>query len=232
VDGPATAAVGASLAISWVVTNTSAVSAEACIVKYYLSSDTTITTADRLLGQRSPPALAAGAANNGSVSLTLGATVTAGTHYLGAIADATNLVSKKSEINNTAYEADQITIAGSYKDLTVTSVDGPAAASSGGSITVTDTVKNANSASGAFTVTYYLSNDATITSADTKLGTRSVRLLAAGATSTASTALTLASILVQWHLLFRSRSRCHQPGIRQDETNNVACDAEPITIGS
>ena len=66
---------------------------------FYLSSDGTLDPGDILLGSRTIPALTMGAANTGSVTLTVPAGTPAGTYSLLARADAGNVVVETEEEN-------------------------------------------------------------------------------------------------------------------------------------
>ena len=75
---------------------------------YYLSTDTTITSADTYLGEASY-SLARDLPNYYQKSLTIPATLTVGkVYYLGAIVDSANTVVEKDETNNTSYTAIKI----------------------------------------------------------------------------------------------------------------------------
>ena len=77
-------------------------------------------------------------------------------------------------------------------DLTVGSVSGPATGAGGKSITIKTTACNrGNGTAGSFAVGLYLSTDATVTTADTRLGQANVLNLAVGTCNTFSTSVTL-----------------------------------------
>jgi hypothetical protein len=77
-------------------------------------------------------------------------------------------------------------------DLEMTQVSGPASASPGGFITVSNTVKNTGGgASGPFRVGLYLSDDSTCSTSDTLMGSRAVGSLGPGVTSPANTGATI-----------------------------------------
>ena len=67
----------------------------------YLSTDSTITTADTLLGSVSESSLAAGASITiSNMQIALSAPATGGTYYLGVIADPAGAIAEASEFNN------------------------------------------------------------------------------------------------------------------------------------
>ena len=72
------------------------------IVRFYLSTDATITSTDTLIGSRVVSgALAAGAtSSSATTTVTVPATLALGTYFIGAIADATGVQPETNEINN------------------------------------------------------------------------------------------------------------------------------------
>jgi Ca2+-binding RTX toxin-like protein len=75
-----------NLTLSFVLHNDGSV-AGASTTGFYLSLDTTITTADMLIGTQAAPALAASASDAETVALTLPANLSPHVYYLGVIAD-------------------------------------------------------------------------------------------------------------------------------------------------
>jgi Ca2+-binding RTX toxin-like protein len=89
----------AATSVGFSVNNVGAVDAGASTTGVYLSTDATITASDRLVGSSSTPALAAGASDSESASVTL-PNLTAGTYYLGVLADSPNAIAEGNEANN------------------------------------------------------------------------------------------------------------------------------------
>jgi RHS repeat-associated protein len=164
-------------------------------IRYYLSTDATITTADSSVGIRSVSYLAAGASSSADYTITVGSGFAPGTYYLGVMVDPTGLQPETDENNNTMVALGTITIVRDV-DLVPTAVSTTATSVlAGGSFTVSDTVQNQGTSptSSSFAIRYYLSTDATITTADSSMGVRTVSSLAAGATSSANYAITVGS---------------------------------------
>ncbi|MFL5581313.1 MAG: CARDB domain-containing protein, partial [Gemmatimonadaceae bacterium] len=185
--GPATGGAGASITLTDTTRNQGAAGAGSSTTTFYLSSNATLDAGDLLLASRAVPPLAPGASNSGSVTVTLPASLTAGTYYLLAKADGDDALVETQEANNVLHTT---VLVGS--DLQVSNLTAPTDAGAGLPLTVTDTTRNAGSgAAVATTTTFYLSNDGTLDAADTVLGSRAVPALAAGASSSGSVVLTL-----------------------------------------
>ncbi|HEV2563374.1 MAG TPA: NF038122 family metalloprotease [Rhizomicrobium sp.] len=86
--------------LSFHINNTGTGSAAASTAGIYLSTDSTITTADTRINTHSTPSLAAGATDVESVVLALPNNLTPGTYYIGVIADYSNVVTESSETDN------------------------------------------------------------------------------------------------------------------------------------
>jgi Ca2+-binding RTX toxin-like protein len=69
-------------------------------VGVYLSTDSTITTADRLIAIENVASLSAGASRNEGGTFTMPNNIPGGNYYIGVIADHTNTVSESNESNN------------------------------------------------------------------------------------------------------------------------------------
>ena len=101
VSGPTSAATGGSIKITDKVCNQGNTSTSTSFfVGLYLSSDSTITTSDIYLGRRYSDVLAPGACSRISTTVTILATVTSGTYYIGAYADLYGNEAESNEANN------------------------------------------------------------------------------------------------------------------------------------
>ena len=185
---------GGSFTLSAMVTNSGDAQAAATTLRYYRSTDATITSSDTQVGTDAVGGLGAGATSSESISLT--APSTAGTYYYGACVDA---VTGESSTTNNCSSSVQVTVSAppvqTNPDLTVGSPSvNDSSPETGGSFTLSATVTNSGDAqAAATTLRYYRSTDATITSSDTQVGTDAVGGLGAGATSSESISLTAPS---------------------------------------
>jgi subtilisin family serine protease len=186
---PGEAAPGAIISVTDTTTNQGAGAVSASVMRFYLSTNKSLDGGDTpLTGSRQIPALAATSSSSGSSSVTLPSGLATGVYYVIGHADGDSAVSETIETNNTASRA--ITIGG---DLVLSAFSAPSAGAAGGSIVVTDTVRNDGAAPvGASTTRFYLSTNSALEAGDTLLaGSRGVSGLAAGASSSGSTTVVL-----------------------------------------
>ena len=183
-DGPAARA---AFTLSATVRNDGDGDAAATTLRYYRSTDATITTSDAQVGTDAVGTLAA--SGSGSQSVNLNAPPSAGRYYYGACVDA---VAGESDTTNNCSASVQVDVPEpppvTTPDLVVASPSvsdsGPAA---GAAFTLSATVRNAGDGdAAATTLRYYRSTDATITTSDTEVGTDAVGTLAASGSSSQS----------------------------------------------
>jgi Ca2+-binding RTX toxin-like protein len=94
------AGTGGTFELTYRLENRGNYAAAASQAGIYLSTDSTITTADRLIAVEDVAALRAGGARNEGGTFTMPETVAGGNYYIGVIADHNNAVSESSESNN------------------------------------------------------------------------------------------------------------------------------------
>ncbi|WP_224244993.1 CARDB domain-containing protein [Hyalangium gracile] len=178
VSGPSSLPSGSSepIALTATVCNQGNVAASTQ-VEAYLTADSALSAADILVGSAPVESLAPGQC--APVSIRGSASVGSGLWYLAAWVDRANTVSELVEGNNV--RLGQRTPAGSAPDLAVSSVSGPGSVAVAQSVRATATVCNQGTARSAATaVAFFLSLDATITTADALLGLAPVSELRAG----------------------------------------------------
>ena len=191
-------------------------------VRLYLSTDATITTSDTVVATRQVSTLTAGAGNTAQTTATVPTTLAPGSYFLGAIADTTNTIAEANETNNTL-TGNPLTVARDV-DLVVTALSASAnSVARGGSLTLSNTVKNQGSQSTTTTVNVrlYLSSDATITTDDILFTTRTVQSLAGGATNAANTRITVPQTLSVGSYFIGAIVDPTDAQLETDETNNA-----------
>ena len=186
---------GAYFRLWAVVKNSGNEAAEATTLRYYRSTDATITSSDTSEGTDDVGVLSASATSEESISLTA---PSPGTYYYGACVEA---VTDESDTTNNCSTSVRIDVreppTSGKPDLIILGVLAgkhrgrfPA----GGSFQLSAVVTNyGDGASEATTLRYYRSTDATITSSDTSEGTDAVPGLAISRSSGQSVDLTAPS---------------------------------------
>jgi hypothetical protein len=189
---PATVVQGGTFSVADTVENQGAAGASSSSTRFYLSIDTAKSAGDQLLTPARPvPALAAGAASNGTTTVTVPASTPTGSYFVLACADDLGVVPESHEGNNCRASATTVqvqTAPSGSADLAVSGVTAPAGAVVGVSFSVTDTTANQGGGSAPATKTrYYLSKDTVKGKGDKRLtGERSVPILGPGASSSGS----------------------------------------------
>ena len=185
-SGPET---GGAFTLSATVSNDGDGAAAATTLRYYRSTDATITTSDTSVGTDAVGTLTAAGTSSESIPLT--APTSTGTYYYGACVDA---VTDESDTTNNCSSSIAVTVAEpqTSPDLSVGSPTvSDSSPETGGAFTLSATVSNdGDGAAAATTLRYYRSTDATITTSDTSVGTDAVGALAAAGTSSESIPLT------------------------------------------
>ena len=189
---------GASFTLSATVSNTGGAASASTTLRYYRSTDATITTSDTQVSTVTVVALAAAGTSSKSVSLI--ALSVHGIYYYGACLDAvagesdtTNNCSASVEITVPSSELGSDLVVGSPTVSTVKTVIG-------GSFTVSATVSNlGDQASPSTTLQFYSSYNATVSMADTREGTATVPALGAAGTSSHAVSVTAPSIPGTWY---------------------------------
>ena len=199
-------------------------SSAATTVRFYQSTDATITTADTEVGTNTLGALSPGA--TASIGATVSAPSTPGTYYYGACVDA---VAGESDTTNNCSTSVQVTVSEPLAgpDLTVgsPSVNNTSPTTEGAFI-LSATVSNAgDGAAAATTLRYYRSTDATITTSDTSVGTDAVGGLAAEATSSESIDLTAPSTAGTYYY-----GACVEAVAGESDTTNNCSTSVQVTV--
>ena len=152
-------------------------------VRYYRSTDATITTGDTEIGTSSLLHMQPGEHfNMGSIKTSTAAPSTAGTYYYGACMDAAE---GESDTTNNCSSGEAVTVVeASGSDLVIESFRIPAIDVYFPTLPMYATVRNQGSGWSASTpVSFYLSTDATITTSDTRIDGQYVKRLAPSETS-------------------------------------------------
>jgi subtilase family serine protease len=182
---------GSLVTVSDTVRNQGAGPAAASTTQLYLSKNGSLDAADPLLGSRAVPELAPTGAHTGTTTVLIPADTVPGTYYMLARADALGVVAEATETNNVAYSTTRI-----GPDLIVAALTVPLSGVAGTTIAATVAIRNTGGADAPESVVrLYLSTNQTYDGADVLMGSRSVPVVGAGATDSATAVLTLPAVI-------------------------------------
>ena len=220
---PSSPLTGASFTLSATVRNQGSAAAGSTTLRYYRSSDSTISTSDTSVG--TDPVSSLGAGNTSDESISVTAPATTGTYYYGA---CVGTVTNESDTTNNCSVAVAVTVgAAPAPDLVV---EAPTVSDSspltGASFTLSARVRNLGSgAAGSTTLRYYRSSDASISTSDTLQGTDAVGALAAGASSAESISVTAPSTAGTYYY-----GACVDTVTNESDTTNNCSTAMRVTV--
>jgi hypothetical protein len=182
---PAAVAAGAQISITATVRNAGTSASSASTLRYYRSTDATVTTSD----SAEPCTTAVGSlAAGGSLSAPvcrISAPLAAGTYYYGVCVDA---VGGESDTGNNCSPGHAVVVsAGGQADLAISALSAASQVAVGGTLSVSATIVNrGTAAAAASTASIYLSTNTIVTTYDTWIADCQVPALAAGASHTCS----------------------------------------------
>ena len=216
---------GARFTLSAMVRNHGNAQSASTRLRYYRSTDATITTGDTRVGTDFVSGL--DAQESGAESISVTASSTPGRYYYGACVDS---VSDESDMTNNCSAAVTVTVgAAPAPDLVVDTptvdVSAPVA---GARFTLSATVRNHGSGRSAFTrLRYYRSTDATITTGDMSEGTDLVSGLDAQESGAESISVTASSTPGTYYY-----GACVDSVSDESDTTNNCSAAVTVTVGA
>jgi hypothetical protein len=203
-------------------------------VAYHLSTDSIYGNGDdvAITTFRIVSTLAGGALSTATTNLAIPATISEGVYHVCAFADGLNAVVEPNENSNTLCSTSTVTVPPPDLVMTVVSTTATAVAP-GKTFPVSNTVKNqGGSKAGAFTIAFHLSSNTTYGDGDdiTLTPTRSVTTLAAGASSAATTTVTVpaSTPLGVYHVCAMADSG--STVAESNEGNNSTCTGTTIQV--
>ena len=205
---PASTAAGTAFNVTDATKNQGTDTSGSSVTSFYLSTNYILDAADVALGTRTVPGLAAGATSTATTSLTLPASLPPGTYVIFAKADGPDQLRESSESNNTRAVTTKV-----GPDLVIGTLTAPATVGAGVAFAVTDSTTDQGAGNaGASTTRFYLSANYLLDATDTPLQGRSVPALDAGASSSATTMVTVPSGYRGGQLLPARQRRRRQRG--------------------
>ena len=213
---------GASLTMSATVRNQGSGSSGSTTLRYYRSSDSTISTSDTQVGTDRVGGLAASGTSSESFDLT--APSSAGTYYYGACVEP---VSGESDTGNNCSDAVAVTVV-ERPDLVVRDVSvSDSSPDAGTSFTLRATVRNRGiGASEPTRLVYYRSTDSTISTGDTQLEDSRVEAVAASGDLPFAIELEAPRDAGTYHY-----GACVEPVSGESNIGNNCSDAVAVTVG-
>ncbi len=151
-------------------------------VAIYLSADRVITTDDLELAEYTREALISGESATTITGVTIPRSAEPGTYYIGAIADYADLQPESDETNNALASA-AITLVRDVDLVPIMASTGVVTAARGAAIRITMAIQNSGSTAttaDSFASGIFLSRDSRITTADTRIHSRSLANLGPG----------------------------------------------------
>jgi subtilase family serine protease len=214
---PAQGGAGLTIQVTDTTSNLGSGAAPASTTLFYLSSNATLDTADPIVGTRTVPALASGAASMATTSITLPDPLSPGSYTLFVKADGPGALIESNEFNNVRFGFIQI-----GADFTMSGLSGPATAGAGSTIVISDTTSNLGLGAAPASVTrFYLSADFTLDASDVLLQGRSVPALAGGASSSATTTVTIPASTADGAYFLIAKADGPGAVAESNETNNT-----------
>ncbi len=203
---------GQSFTLRATVRNRGNASSGSTTLRYYRSSDATVSSNDVEVGTDGVNSLSAGGTSAESISLN--APSSAGTYYYGACVD--NVSGESNTGNNCSFGVRVAVSSADSPDLIVSLLVPVGTLTTGLSYDFAATVRNqGNASSASTTLRIYRSSDATVSSNDVEVGTEEVSSLAAGSTSDESFSLNAPSDAGTYYLV-----ACVDPVSGESNTGN------------
>ena len=138
-------------------------------IRYYLSTDTTISSGDVQLGETMARNFVAGTDTLVTSAFPIPAVTVPGAYFILSQVNPTGLGNESNTMNNVGPPT-PITIGMPLADLVMTSISGPATSTPGGTVAITRTIANqGNAAAPTFKFTYFLSSNSVASLNDTGL---------------------------------------------------------------
>ncbi|NET56476.1 MAG: hypothetical protein F6K47_09985 [Symploca sp. SIO2E6] len=229
-SAPTSAQAGSTIRLTGYVKNQGSATATSSYLKYYLSTDTSLSSNDTYLGQDYVRRLSSGRSSYESHYAKLSSTLRSGNYYLLWQADSTGRVTEGNESNNVGYRSINITGA-PQPDLIIQNQSAASSVTAGSTLNITYSLKNQGNANASGNYTkFYLSTDATYSSNDIELGSDDISSLSAGSTLNRSKSLSISSSITagNYYLLWRADANSNVS--ESNENNNVV--SKYITVNS
>ena len=215
---------GESFTLRATVHNQGGAESAATTLRYYRSTDSTITTSDASIGTDDVRSMDASGSSPETISLTAPSEV--GTHYYGACVDA---VTGESDTANNCSAAVRVTVgAAASPDLEVDTPEVSGSPTVGTPFTLSVTVRNRGDGTSApTTLRFYRSTDSTIGPRDTEVGTDPVSNLSPSGRSGIARGILAPSEAGTYYY-----GACVDAVAGESDTDNNCSTAVRVTVGA
>ncbi|HAN30102.1 MAG TPA: hypothetical protein DCQ06_00760 [Myxococcales bacterium] len=228
---------GETVLYTGVVKNQGQANSGTYAVEWRWSTNSAITTIDKLLKSSTRPSIQGGSSQTVLTSLQIPANTAAGTYYVGVWIDRLGQVQESDETNNIQVLTITVTQGGTTSKLPdLTNVNGKvnsATIAAGKTLVYTGAVRNQGASTAAGSeVEWRLSTNTAITTLDKLLGTRTLGSLAAGGSTSSTKALVIPANTAPgtYYLgVWIDRKGAVQ---ESDETNNIETIKLTVTSNS
>ncbi|MFN6559049.1 MAG: CARDB domain-containing protein [Nostoc sp. ChiSLP01] len=222
---PTVGSVGESIEVSYQVKNQGAGSAGYNQTKFYLSTNTTLSSDDTYLGYDFFSTISAGAYSGVTSTINISDSIAAGNYYLLYQADGNNDIAESSENNNIVAKA----IAIKKADLIIQNAMNASVGTVGENIELSYQVKNQGAGSAGYNQTkFYLSINTTLSNDDTYLGYDFFSTISAGAYSGVTSTINISDSIAagNYYLLYQADG--NNDIAESSENNNIVAKAIAI----
>ncbi|WP_414569783.1 CARDB domain-containing protein [Nostoc sp. CCY 9925] len=222
---PTVGSVGGSLEVSYQVKNQGAGSAGYNQTKFYLSTNTTLSSDDTYLGYDFFSPIAAGAYSAITSTINISNSIATGNYYLLYQADGNNDIAESNETNNIVAKAISIKKA----DLIIQNAVNSTSGLTGGNIQISYQVKNQGAGNAGYSYTkLYLSKDQILTNEDILLNSEYTSSIASGSYSSETFSIQISKTIAggSYYILYQADGSNNIA--ESNETNNIV--AKAITI--
>ncbi|MDZ8081864.1 MAG: CARDB domain-containing protein [Nostoc sp. DcaGUA01] len=222
---PSVGTVGENIEVSYQVKNQGAGSAGYNQTKFYLSTNTTLSSDDTYLGYDFFSPIAAGTYSAITSTINISNSIAIGNYYLLYQADGNNDIAESNETNNIVAKGISIKKA----DLIIPNAVNSTSGLTGGNIQISYQVKNQGAGNAGYSYTkLYLSKDQILTNEDILLNSEYTSSIASGSYSSETFSIQISKTIAggSYYILYQADGSNNIA--ESNETNNIV--AKAITI--
>lgn len=231
VAAPTLAAQGGALPVVANVRNGGNTATNQFLVRYFLSTDTTINPTDTSLGDETVASLAGATTVTVTRTATVPSNLAPGTYFVGAIADPDGQIGETNEANNASANPPSVAISGSGANLVITNLTLPASAPVNGQLGTSLVINNTGGVpvTGTFTTRLFLTQSGVIDGQSIQLGSFDQTGLAVNANLRVDRAFTVPAATPTGSYTVCARIDATNVIAELSETDNTLCNG-PVAL--